>query len=361
MIKSLQNIALIMLVVFAVSGCSTDNSSNPMSSEQTGTATLLSTEKVDIPADARFQYATLYLHCTLANGEPINIHRVIEPWEEMAVTWDNFGGAFAPEVINTFLADSIGWRSVDVSSLVIPWRNGSYQNFGLLLDQAEEKFPWAKFLSREAPENQPYIEIAYITDTGYIFEKIYPLGDAYIYESQPGSNFGDSYYLRTGWDYFDALEKQSLLIFDIPLKQDNPDVGCTRTIGYWKNHAGCGPQDDVVTPLLPIWLGNPDEGKSILVDTPKKAVGILKMKTFGHSRNGITKLYAQLLAAKLNIASGANDTDISAVIDKADRFLTNKNWKNWKRLTVKKKKRVLHWMRKLDKYNNGLIGPGHCE
>ena len=39
--------------------------------------------------------------------------------------------------------------------------------------------------------------------------------------------------------------------------------GCTRTIGYWKTHAGFGPQADVVTPLLPILLGSAGGAKTL--------------------------------------------------------------------------------------------------
>lgn len=358
MMKFMQNLALFMLLVFVVVGCSGDRAANnPLSSP----TTIQSANKITHPDNATFQYATLYVYCTQSNGEPVNVHRVLNPWEEMMVTWNNFGGAYAPEIAGTFIADTIGWKAVDVSDLVIPWMNGSYENYGLLLDQVEEKFPWAIYNSREAAENQPYIEVAYITDAGdYIFETDVPLGDAYIYETMPDINTGYTSTLRTGYGYFTEREKQSLLIFDIPLK-DTPSYGCTRTIGYWKTHAGFGPQDDMVTPLLPVWLGNENGAKSLYVENAAMAVNILKMKTYGRPSNGITKLYAQLLAAKLNIISGADDSEIKKFITRADNFLARKDFNSWSDLREIKKKRILRWMRKLDKYNNGIIGPGHCD
>ncbi|MEZ5358802.1 MAG: DNRLRE domain-containing protein [Candidatus Zixiibacteriota bacterium] len=361
MAKLLQGIALFVLMVVVLAGCSGDRADNPMSSDTAG-VTLQTANKITLPQGALFQYATLYLYCTQANGEPVNVHRVLEPWEEMVVTWENFGGAYDPTIVGTFTADTIGWKSVDISDLVIPWMNGSYENFGLLLDQVEEKFPWAIYNSREAGEFQPYIEVAYIAEDGsYIFETDLPLADTYIYETWPTTNFGYASNLRTGYGYFTEREKQSLLIFDIPLKDTPSDGGCTRTIGYWKTHAGFGKQDDMVTQYLPIWLGEADGAKSLYVADAKTAVDVLKMKTYGRPFNGITKLYAQLLAAKLNVAAGADDGAIADIITKADTFLAEYDWTDWWKLNFNKKIKVLRWMCKLDKYNNGIIGPGHCD
>lgn len=73
-----------------------------------------------------------------------------------------------------------------------------------------------------------------------------------------------------------------------------PCGGCNYTIGYWKTHAGFGPQADVVTQLLQqgIQLGN------LSVTSAGQAVDILSMS--GDASNGVNKLMAQLLAAKLN-------------------------------------------------------------
>ncbi len=138
--------------------------------------------------------------------------------------------------------------------------------------------------------------------------------------------------------------------------------GCTLTIGYWKTHAGFGPQPDMVTQYLPITLGN-GGGQSIDVINATIAHDILVKKTYGHSSNGITKLYAQLLGTKLNIAQGADDSAIADVIADADDFLTDYGWQYWKSgmMSRPEKKMVLGWMTSLDDYNNGDIGPGHCD
>lgn len=135
--------------------------------------------------------------------------------------------------------------------------------------------------------------------------------------------------------------------------------GCTRTIGYWKNHAGFGPQADVVTPLLPQWLGTSGGAKSVHVTTTALAVALLDKS--GDASNGINKLYAQLLAAKLNIASGANGSAVLQTITQADLFLASHAAADWSSLSSAQRQQVLAWAATLDDYNNGKLGPGHCK
>jgi hypothetical protein len=140
--------------------------------------------------------------------------------------------------------------------------------------------------------------------------------------------------------------------------------GCTLTIGYWKNHAGFGPQADKVTPLLPQWLGTSGGAKSIKVTTAALAVQLLSFNGSNNvfaASNGINKLYAQLLAAKLNIANGANGSSVASTIAAADAFLANNNSLSWAGLTKAQQATVNGWMSALDDYNNGASGPGHCD
>ena len=150
-------------------------------------------------------------------------------------------------------------------------------------------------------------------------------------------------------------------IDDICIAKDSiPQTGCTHTIGYWKTHAGFGPQADVVTPLLPIWLGTNGGAKSLAVTDRFIARDVLKMKTYGTNSNGITKLYGQLLGAKLSIADGADGTPVLAYIAAADAFLANYDWNDWNSISKQMQKDVLRWKRNLDRYNNGLLGVAHC-
>jgi len=137
-----------------------------------------------------------------------------------------------------------------------------------------------------------------------------------------------------------------------------PCSGCSLTIGYWKNHAGFGPQKDMLTRWLPVLLGTTSGPKSVNVITAAQAVTLLSFS--GDASNGINKLYAQLLAAQLNIKNGASGTAVAATITAANNFLGTKNAADWTGLTKTQKSQVLGWMTTLDNFNKGLIGPGHC-
>lgn len=137
------------------------------------------------------------------------------------------------------------------------------------------------------------------------------------------------------------------------------DVGYT--LGYvFPEDTDFWPRSDEVTDLLPIWLGTPSGTKSILVTDASMAMDFLGQKEYGKPSNGITKLYAQLLAAKLNIVNGAADADIVNTIASADAFLADNDWNDWRQLDKTDKDSVSAWHTMLDDYNNGIIGPGHC-
>ena len=140
-----------------------------------------------------------------------------------------------------------------------------------------------------------------------------------------------------------------------------PGNGCTLTIGYWKNHAAfSGKNRDRVTPLLPIQLGA-GGGATVVVTTASQAVQILRMRwNGGRSSNGISKLYAQLLAVKLNIANGADGSGAAAAIAAADLILAAYDQAAWTSLTRTDRRTILRLAAVLDSYNNGRIGPGHC-
>jgi hypothetical protein len=168
---------------------------------------------------------------------------------------------------------------------------------------------------------------------------------------------------RWGWvKWPDSIAPNLYEIWwDITLDCPEPSVPCTRTIGFWKNHSGMGPQDDLVTELLPIWLGTPDGPKSLLVADAETAAGILSWAFTPNNLDGISKLQAQLLAAKLSIASGADGTVIADVIDQSDAFLAHHSPYDWPMLSGEERQMVLDWKDILDSYNNGFIGPGHAD
>lgn len=418
--------------------------------------------------------ATLHLFTASESNVGLDIHRVTSSWDEMTVTWNNFGGAFDATIWSSFMAPAFGWTTVDVTSIVQALADGTYPNYGLLLDK--EGLPErTEFLSSDAVStNHPWIEIC--TDDGC--DTIQIMVDTYINQNEPETNFGASVFISVVDASSNTKEKQGLIWFPVPTIEeplaslgdtvwyddnmngiqdegeggvegvtvqlfdcegalldemltdangfylfDNlpageyhvkfsnipvgyvftgqdqggddandsdadpltgeticttldagehdmtwdagiympPQEGCSHTIGYWKTHAGFGPQADEVTQYLPIWLGTAGGAKSYQVTTAQMAVDFLSMNVYGTSSNGITKLYGQLLGAKLSIADGAADGDIAATIAAADAFLAAHNYLDWAGLSNAQKSMVNGWKDMLDQYNNGLIGPGHCD
>jgi hypothetical protein len=298
---------------------------------------------------------------------PVYVHAVTSPWQELTVTYATLPTYNPTPLVNTFTVNNtVGERMVDVTSLAKGWWNDPASNFGILLREDKNGVhPLCSFYSSDwsGMSVRPYLEIKLTTPSGNTVTRIIRYGlpgavveDAFVKESEPTGNFGGSTWLYTGtWS---GLEKISLIRFAFAPYE----LGCTRTIGYWKTHAGFGPQANVIHSYLPVWLGTAGGGASKYVNNETMAVQILSMDgTFGRPSNGISKLYAQLLGAKLNIAAGAGSGSISSIIAAADAFLATHDWTTWSTgLTTAQKNQVLSWQSDLDAYNNGLSGPMHC-
>jgi hypothetical protein len=118
---------------------------------------------------------------------------------------------------------------------------------------------------------------------------------------------------------------------------------CTFTIGYWKTH-----EDQ--WPVSSLTLGN-------VSYTQAQLLAILDQPTQG---NGLVSLAKQLIAAKLNVANGADASAVSSTIASSDALIGN--------LVVPPfgsgylaPSSTSALTETLDDYNNGIIGPGHCE
>jgi cysteine-rich repeat protein len=115
---------------------------------------------------------------------------------------------------------------------------------------------------------------------------------------------------------------------------------CTLTQGFWKNH-------ESAWPVSSLTLGNVTYTKAELLE-------ILRTPVMG---NGLISLAHQLIAAKLNVAAGADDASIEASIDAADDLIGD--------LVIGEDSvstdSVGDLVGKLDAFNNGDTGPGHCD
>lgn len=97
---------------------------------------------------------------------------------------------------------------------------------------------------------------------------------------------------------------------------------------------------------------------SLTVSNAAQAYQILRKED---SSNGLEKLQAQLLAAKLSIARGADASAVSSTIAAADSALSTYPTKSWGGLSKSVKATILGLATTLDRYNNGYLGPGHCD
>lgn len=126
---------------------------------------------------------------------------------------------------------------------------------------------------------------------------------------------------------------------------------CTYTQGYWKTH---GPiptgNNENEWPVTALALGTVEY-------TDLELLAILNTSVGG---NGLLSLAHQLIAAKLNVAAGADPADAEAALEAADALIAD--------LVVPPvgsgalpSNAVSTLVQALADYNEGLTGPGHCD
>jgi hypothetical protein len=129
-----------------------------------------------------------------------------------------------------------------------------------------------------------------------------------------------------------------------------PETGCTLTQGFWKTHGPSAKGNNTNQwDLTTITLGTVNY-------TQAQAQAIFDSPVQG---NGLISLAHQLIAAKLNIANGANGSTIAATIAAADALIGNKVVPpvggGFLAPSVTSALTTA-----LDNFNSGLTGPGHC-
>jgi hypothetical protein len=178
-------------------------------------------------------------------------------------------------------------------------------------------------------------------DNGTSASCVEPLvcGTTYVFRAFAHAN---STYNRS--DFTPNLQCSTLPCEDL---QNN----CTYTQGYWKTHGPIPTGNNTnVWPVTSLMLGSvnyTDLELQAIFDTPAQG-------------NGLISLAHQLIAAKLNIANGADGSSVAATIASADAMIGGLivppvGAGSLATSTVSSLKTTL------DNYNNGLIGPGHCQ
>ena len=131
------------------------------------------------------------------------------------------------------------------------------------------------------------------------------------------------------------------------------DGGCTLTQGYWKTHSqeGPAPYDDAWLNLGPLQE-----------DTPFFLSGQTWYQVLwtAPAGNVYYVLAHQYIAAKLNVLNDADDSAIATALAQAEALLAATTPATAAGLKGGAKNTWLNLATTLDRYNNGLIGPGHC-
>lgn len=163
----------------------------------------------------------------------------------------------------------------------------------------------------------------------------------------PASGFTPSFSLIAG---------QADLTRDLGLRYAPVTHWPPRGPAFWARHAGLGHGhgEDLVTPLLPLWLGTAGGAKSLEVSDAATAVAVLRQQLRDRceesSPNPLTALRAQLLAAKLNLVKGA-EGDIAAIVAAADGGLAHWAPPDWSSLSRAEKRQVRAWTEALRRFN----------
>ncbi len=155
-----------------------------------------------------------------ASSLDISAHRITNSWAEMSATWDDrngvsswtsSGGDFDPLAFDTILGltNVFGWKSWNITTLADGWVNGTYNNFGVLLDAPSGSTTWKEFYSSDytTASFRPILRVTYyplntFNETSSLTQS-FSLTDSTAYRDVSVSDFGyGSFYNSTtipGW------------------------------------------------------------------------------------------------------------------------------------------------------------------
>ncbi|MFO7564165.1 MAG: hypothetical protein R6X02_16080 [Enhygromyxa sp.] len=131
------------------------------------------------------------------------------------------------------------------------------------------------------------------------------------------------------------------------------DKGCTLTQGYWKTHSQYGP-----APYDDTWALVGEDIKCF----PEIGLTNYEALTTPPGGNACRILLIQYVAAKLNIANGADSSAIESTYDAATQLLGSiGHIDNCPDNDKKKRAEIIKLAEQLAAWNEGDIGPGHCD
>jgi hypothetical protein len=331
-----------ILTLLVITGCETEQT--PVDPFQNFNQTDVS--KVTIPVGATVDSAMFFINVTAALSEEVTLHRVTNSWEEMIVTWNNFGGSFDATSEGSFTPTGAGWYSTNVTSLVSGWVDETYPNYGLLLLETSPD-TFQTYSSREEG-NSPYLKVWWTLNGSSGYDSTGAFADTYIQSDSGDGNFGDMLELVSGWQ--DTVEAQTLVSFEIEVVYTG---GCTRGKGYWKTHSVYGP-----APYDSTWALLGEDSTFFLSNQSNYEV----MWTPPSGGNSYYQLAHQYIATVLNILNGADPSEIQETLDNAtDKFETyTPEYIGGLKGNNPIRQDFISLKNMLARYNDGEIGPGKC-
>jgi peptidoglycan hydrolase-like protein with peptidoglycan-binding domain len=153
-------------------------------------------------------------------------------------------------------------------------------------------------------------------------------------------------------EYTSNNEKQSLLKFDLDVA---PSGGCTLTPGYWKTHSEHGP-----APYDDTWAQLPNGANTPFFLSGKTYFQVLWTPPAGNAYYNLSFHY---IAAKLNFLNGADPSAAQAAFNSATTLFNTYTPAQIKALKGNNQLRqqFISLAGILGNYNEGIIGPGHCD
>lgn len=151
-----------------------------------------------------------------------------------------------------------------------------------------------------------------------------------------------------------SSDSNSVVPICVAFKKIETPSGCTLTQGYWKTHSSYGkaPYDDA-------WALLPNGANTTFFLSGKTWYQVFWTAP---KDNAYYQLAYQYMAAKLNILNGANGSAIQPQITSAETLFGKYTPAQIAALKGSNatRKQFITLAGKLGNYNEGLIGPGHC-
>lgn len=166
---------------------------------------------------------------------------------------------------------------------------------------------------------------------------------------------GDSIFKNVAWLITSDSKTKEYAYWEIRIKVDCP-VGCTLTQGYWKTHSEFGP-----APYDATWAKLPSGASTIFFLSNQTYHEVLWTPPAGG--NAYYSLAHQYIAAELNKLAGAASTpEVDAALSSSKTLFETYTPDQIAALKGNDalRQQFIALADTLDKYNNGLIGPGHC-